>query len=76
MKAVSAVSPEVAQRNAEAAAFFREFADRFEAGEILDCVVVWNDLAEKGYGTWGDFRDRWRILGALEYAKQGVGVCQ
>ena len=72
MKVVSAVSPEVAQRNAEAAAFFREFADRFERGEVIDCVMVWSDLSEKAYGSWGDYKDKWRMLGALEFAKAGV----
>lgn len=56
----------------EAAQYFRELADRFERGEILNCVVVLNDREEKHFEAWGDYTDRWHILGALEYAKSIV----
>lgn len=57
---------------ADAAKFLRELADRFEAGEVTEAVVVYNDSSDKHYASWGHFDDRWRLLGALEYAKGGV----
>jgi len=49
-----------------------DLADRFEAGDITECVVVFNDREEAAFASWGSFDDRWRLLGALEYAKAGV----
>ncbi len=56
----------------EAAGYLRELADRFEKGEILECAIVINDKAGACFESWGHFEDRWRLLGALEYAKAGV----
>ena len=56
----------------DAAEYLREMADRFERGEILDAVLVYNDKQDKCFASWGNFEDRWRLLGALEYAKAGV----
>jgi hypothetical protein len=50
----------------------RELADRVESGEVRDCVVVYDDLTNKVFASSGTFRDRWRVLGALEYAKAKV----
>jgi hypothetical protein len=43
-------------------------------GEFLDVVVVGNvsDKNELGFYRCSSFKDRWRLLGALEYAKDGV----
>lgn len=57
---------------ADNAAYLRELADRMERGEISECVVVLNDKRAGGYERWATFDDRWRMLGALEYAKTAV----
>ena len=72
IKLVDVVDPKVAARNKDAAEYLRELADRWEAGEVLDMVVVLNDKTGKCYGSYGNFDDRWRLLAALEYAKAGV----
>lgn len=43
-----------------------------EAGEITELVAVYNDLEGSCFASVGHFDDRWRLLGALEYAKQSV----
>lgn len=55
---------------ASAAAYLRELAERFERGEISEAVLVFNDRENTCFESWGHFEDRWRLLGALEYAKQ------
>jgi len=55
-----------------AANTLRDIADQMEAGEISEMVVVYNSLTERGFVSFGHFEDRWRMLGALEYAKQSV----
>ena len=56
----------------EGAAYMRDLADRMERGEISECAIVINDRAENAYATFGHFDDRWRLMGALEYAKSRV----
>jgi hypothetical protein len=56
-----------------AAAYLRELADRFEKGEISEAVVVFNDRENNCFESFGHFEDRWRLFGALEYAKAGMG---
>lgn len=56
-----------------AAKYLRELADRFEQGEISEAVVVFNDRENSCFESFGHFEDRWRLLGALEYAKAGMG---
>ena len=53
----------------ETANALREMADRVESGDIRDVVVVCNDAGENAFWRVGLFEDRWRLLGALEYAK-------
>lgn len=53
----------------ETATALREMADRVEAGDIRDVVVVADDQGAKVFWRVGTFDDRWRLLGALEYAK-------
>lgn len=45
---------------------------RARAGEIIEVVIVANDSAGQCYHRMSDFRDAWRLLGALEYAKTTV----
>lgn len=47
----------------------REIADRFERGEITEIVVITNDHANYDFRTYGDWQDRWRMVGAIENAK-------
>jgi len=42
------------------------------AGKITEIVCVANDKSEKAFVRISGFSDAWRILGALEYAKQTV----
>ena len=56
----------------EAAAYLRDLADQIEAGDISDVVIVCNNTAENFFTSFGEFEDRWRLLGALEYAKAGI----
>lgn len=72
LKVVEAVDPARAKRNKEAAEYLRELADRWENNEILEMVVVTNDKEGQCFENYGNFEDRWRMLGALEYAKAGV----
>lgn len=71
MKLVDLPTPHL-EKAREAAAYLRELADRMEAGGITDIVVVFNDAREPAYASWGKFKDRWRLYGALEYAKACV----
>ena len=72
MKVVDLVSPAQREKREDAAKWLRELAERILDGSVVDVVVVCNDVDGPFYQSWGHFDDRWRILGALEYAKQGV----
>lgn len=72
MRVVTSIDEVHAERRQACAAQLRELADRMEAGAITDVVAVWNDVEELCFASWGDFTDRWRILGALEYAKSHI----
>lgn len=56
-----------------AAGYLRNLADRCEEGSVTELLVVSNvnedGMAFEKYGAW---EDRWRMLGALEYAKSAV----
>lgn len=54
------------------AAYLRELADRVENGDVRDFAVALHDLLNGQYERYSSFDDRWRIYGALEYAKAGV----
>lgn len=54
------------------AATLREIADKVEAGDVREILVVANDQGENVFIGAGRFDDRWRILGALEYARGQV----
>lgn len=47
----------------------REFADQIERGEIIEWVFVANDRESQCFVNSSKFEDRWRMLGALEYAR-------
>ena len=51
-----------------------ECLEKAMRGEFLDIVVVGNVNDNNGLGFYraAKFEDRWRLLGALEYAKHGV----
>jgi hypothetical protein len=53
----------------EFVATLRQIADRFEAGEISEIVVITNDRENFDFRTYGDWQDRWRMIGAIENAK-------
>jgi hypothetical protein len=57
--------------DAEFAQALRNFADDVEAGRMTEYVFVANHVG--GYLLRAStFQDRWRMLGALEYAKDAV----
>ena len=71
MKIVDIPAPKM-EKWQEAAAYLRSAAERVERGDISELVIVMNDREENAFASWGMFEDRWRLLGALEYAKGGV----
>lgn len=50
----------------------RDLAEKLESGEVTEIVVVANLRAEGCYQRMANFDDCWKLLGALEYAKQTV----
>lgn len=50
----------------------RELARGVEAGEITEFAIAAHNTGDNCYEAWGHFADRWRLLGALEYAKSKV----
>lgn len=58
-----------AEDRAELAQYLRDLADRYESGAVTELVVAGNDRDEQCFFQRGTFADRWRLLGALEYAK-------
>lgn len=69
---VPLANPETVAWRTEAADILREYADRIERGEISEIVIVCNDRENSNFERFGHFNDRWRLLGALEYAKAAV----
>ena len=58
----------------DAAVWLREYADRCERGELTEIAVVAFNAHENEYERRASFDDRWRLIGALEYAKAGVAL--
>lgn len=58
-----------AEDRAELATYLRELADRYESGAVSELAIVGNDREEGYFFQRGMFADRWRMLGAIEYAK-------
>jgi len=50
----------------------RKIADMVESGEVRDIVIVYDNRVEKHFASYGNFEDRWRLLGAVEYAKKYI----
>lgn len=50
----------------------REMADAIERGDIIEWVMVANDRESQVYLNHSKFEDRWRMLGAFEYARSGL----
>ena len=72
MQIVSPITAARADELKHRADHIREIADRYEAGDISEIAIVLNDRAGCMFESHGFFDDRWRILGALEYAKSCV----
>lgn len=60
---------EAKQHGAEIAATLREMADEAEKGAVSGLVVVAQLRDKNQYWTHSHFEDKWRLLGAIEYAK-------
>lgn len=60
------------EKREEDARTVRGIADRIERGDITEFALVGNDRVEGRFLTVGSFDDRWRLLGAIEYAKRSV----
>lgn len=58
--------------NKVAAEEIRKIADLVEKGDIRDIVLAYDNRADKHYATYGEWDDRWRLLGAIEYCKRAV----
>ena len=56
----------------EVAEYLRELADMVDAGDVTDIVIVANNVSDNCYMRYANFDDRWKMLGAIEYAKDGV----
>lgn len=50
----------------------REIADLVENGDVTNIVIAYDDVSEGMYCCFTNFNDRWKILAALEYAKNSV----
>ena len=72
IKLVPTLDAERAVAFKDAAVFLRDFADRMERGDISEAALVFNDRENNCFASWGHFSDRWRMLGAIEYAKSSV----
>ena len=71
MTAIAKLHKPICQETVDILSECLEMAKR---GEFLDVVVVGNVNDADGLGFYraAKFEDRWRLLGALEYAKDGV----
>ena len=69
---LASISDVQRERRRSDAMKLREYADEVEAGDISEFVFVANRKSDGCFMAHGSFDDRWRILGALEYAKTTV----
>lgn len=58
----------------ETVEILEDLLEKAKRGEIRDLVVVCSvsDEESNGYLRHSLFKDRWRLLGAIEYAKDSV----
>lgn len=69
---VTNISDAKAEKRKKDADALRDYADRVERGDVGDFAFVCDDVANRCMASFINFSDRWRVLGALEYAKAGV----
>lgn len=69
---IAEIKPHVSDCDREMAQSLRELADGLEAGTIRDVVAVANLCEEGCYLRHSSFDDAWRLLGAIEYARNTV----
>lgn len=69
---ITELKPRASEADKEIAADLRELADKLDAGEVSEIIVIANLRTEAMYQRISKFDDAWRALGALEYAKQTV----
>jgi len=69
---IQEIKPVVSESDRDMAKELRQLADRLEAGDVSEISVVANIRADQSFYVYNNFDDAWRLLGALEYAKNGV----
>lgn len=69
---LASISDAQLEKRREDATRLRDYADQVESGSISEFVFVANQREDGCFLAHGSFDDRWRILGALEYAKNSV----
>lgn len=72
MAEILSLASGVSENDLGAAKYFRELADRIEKGEIGNIVVVFNDKENYQYERFGNWKDRWTMYAALEYARAAI----
>ena len=72
MKIVPPICDARAKQLKSEADVIRAIADRYEAGDLTEVAIVMNDRKNNCFESFGVFLDRWRLLGAIEYAKQNA----
>jgi len=65
-------NPKAKKPMIDAAGWLRDIADRCENGDVSEIVVVLQDAEGSYFESNVEFTDRWRMLGALEYARAAV----
>jgi hypothetical protein len=60
------LKPKPSEGDLEIADSLRDLADKLEAGDVCEVVLVANLRAEGSYLRLSKFDDAWKLLGALE----------
>ena len=69
---IAAIADAGAEERKANAERLREHADMVESGAIGDYVIVADCVRDRVFMATASFKDRWRILGAIEYAKAHI----
>lgn len=69
---ITPVAPSRLDGADDLAAWLRELADEVVAGEIVELVCIANSREQMCHKSTTHFRDRWRMLGAIEHMKHNV----